>query len=55
MPEKSPHRPLIVGIGGTAAARSSTEQALALALSSSERQGAGTRLFGSAQLLALPH
>lgn len=47
--------PLIIGIGGTAATGSSTEQALALALSSAERQGAQTRLFGSAHLLALPH
>jgi len=55
MPHNSPRQPLIIGIGGTAAAGSSTEQALALALASAERQGAQTRLFGSAHLLALPH
>lgn len=48
-------QPLIIGIGGTTARDSSTEQALALALSSAERHGAQTRLFGSAHLLALPH
>ncbi|HUD93489.1 NADPH-dependent FMN reductase [Sphingobium sp.] len=55
MPDTSPRQPVIIGIGGTAAAGSSTEQALALALASAERQGAQTRLFGSAHLLALPH
>ena len=55
MPTNTSRQPLIIGIGGTAAAGSSTEQALALALASAERQGAQTRLFGSAHLLALPH
>ena len=47
--------PSIVGIGGTAAPISSTEQALVLALKSASDCGARTRLFGSAHLLALPH
>jgi FMN reductase len=55
LPEITPRQPLIIGIGGTAAAGSSTEQALAIALASAERQGAQTRLFGGAHLLALPH
>jgi FMN reductase len=46
---------LIVGIGGTALAGSSTEQALAIALRSAERAGADVRLFGSAMLSRLPH
>jgi FMN reductase len=47
--------PYIVGIGGTAAAVSSTEQALSLALSAAAAAGARTRLFGSAFLTSLPH
>ena len=47
--------PLIVGIGGTALPRSSTEQALALALASSERSGATVRMFDGAALARLPH
>ncbi len=48
-------KPLIVGIGGTAAAGSSTERALELALQSAERAGARTRLFDGASLVSLPH
>jgi len=48
-------KPFIVGIGGTAAAASSTEQALALALAAAERAGARVRMFGSDTLAALPH
>ncbi len=55
MPAMTSRRPLIIGIGGTAIAGSSTEQALALALASAEQQGVQTRLFGSACLLELPH
>lgn len=47
--------PFIVGIGGTTAPGSSTEQALALALKAAEDSGAQTRLFGQATLCALPH
>ncbi len=48
-------RPLVVGIGGTAAANSSTEQALSLALAFAENCGVRTMLFGGAALTALPH
>lgn len=48
-------QPLIVGIGGTAAADSSTEHALNLALAAAARAGVRTRLFGSETLAALPH
>jgi FMN reductase len=48
-------KPLIVGIGGTAAAGSSTEQALRLALDSAECAGAEVRMFASEALVALPH
>ena len=47
--------PYIVGVGGTAAAMSSTEQALVLALKAAADSGARTRLFGSVDLVALPH
>lgn len=47
--------PFIVGVGGTASPGSSTEQALALALSAAEAAGAETRLFGGAFLADLPH
>lgn len=53
--EATPRRPFIVGIGGTATAGSSTEQALVLALASAEQQGAATRLFDGPFLAALPH
>jgi FMN reductase len=48
-------QPLIVGIGGTAAADSSTQHALTLALAAAEREGVKTKLFGSETLAALPH
>ena len=41
--------PLIVGIGGTTRAVSSTEQALRAALDAAEEAGAKTRLFGGEQ------
>jgi len=47
--------PLIVGIGGTPRAGSSTERALLLALRSAEDAGAKTKLFGGAFLERLPH
>lgn len=48
-------RPLVVGIGGTTRASSSTENALRLALAGAEQQGATTRLFGGTFLHSLPH
>ena len=47
-------KPLIVGIGGTVRAGSSTEKALALALEQAESLGAETRLLGGAFLSRLP-
>jgi FMN reductase len=48
-------RPLVVGIGGTTRAASSTERALGFALRGAEQAGARTRLFGGAFLHSLPH
>lgn len=48
-------KPFIVGIGGTAAPGSSTEQALTLALASAEKAGARIKMFGATTLAALPH
>jgi FMN reductase len=47
-------RPLIVGLGGTVRAGSSTERALICALRTAEAAGAETRLFGGAFLATLP-
>ncbi len=47
--------PYIVGIGGTTAPGSSTERALELALAAAEAEGARVRLFGGAEIGALPH
>lgn len=47
-------RPYIVGIGGTPAPGSSTEQALTLALAAAEEAGARTRMFGGEALARLP-
>ena len=47
--------PFIVGIGGTASANSSTEQALKLALASAERAGARVQMFDGATLARMPH
>ena len=49
------HRPLVVGIGGTTRAASSTERALGFALRGAEQAGARTRLFGGEFLHRLPH
>lgn len=46
--------PLIVGIGGTTVAGSSTERALGLALSAAAAEGMRTRLFGGEVLARLP-
>lgn len=51
MPEKLS----IVGIGGTTAPGSSTEQALTIALHAAEAEGADVTLFDGAFLAALPH
>lgn len=51
----SQRRPLVVGIGGTTRAASSTERALAFALRGAEAAGARTQLFGGTFLHTLPH
>lgn len=48
-------QPFIVGLGGTAQPNSSTEKALAIALSSAERAGARVQLIGGDLLARLPH
>ena len=48
------NKPLIVGIGGTTVAGSSTERALEIALAAAADAGAETRLFGGAALVQLP-
>jgi FMN reductase len=47
--------PLVVGIGGTTVAGSSTERALAIALKGAEAAGMRTRIFGGEVLARLPH
>lgn len=47
-------RPLIVGIGGTTVAGSSTERALDIALRAAAAEGAETLAFGGETLAALP-
>jgi len=47
--------PFIVGIGGTAAAGSSTENALKIALRSAEKAGARVQLFDGPFIAGLPH
>ena len=49
-----PSSPLIVGIGGTTRAGSTSERTLIKALNAAERIGARTRLFGGAFLSKLP-
>jgi FMN reductase len=51
MPEKLS----IVGIGGTTALESSTEQALRIALRAAQAEGADVTLFDGPSLSALPH
>lgn len=48
-------KPFIIGIGGTATAGSSTEQALKLALAAAERAGAEVRIFDGPYIASLPH
>lgn len=45
----------LIGIGGTARPESSTQCALQIALDAAATAGARTRLFGGAELAALPH
>ena len=47
--------PFIVGFGGTSRPGSSGEKLVAQVLAACERGGARTRLFGGAELAALPH
>ena len=49
------NKPLIVGLGGTPRAGSSTERALALALAHAEQAGATTQMFDGRFLARLPH
>lgn len=51
---QSDQRPLVVGIGGTIGAISSTERALRIALDAAEEQGFRTRLFGGEDMAKLP-
>ena len=53
-PVKIDGRPVIVGIGGTTRPDSTTERALAVALSTAERAGAATELLGGSFLATLP-
>ncbi len=46
--------PLVVGIGGTIGAVSSTERALRMAVEAAGAEGFRTRVFGGAELAALP-
>jgi FMN reductase len=51
---QTPRQPLIVGIGGTIRAGSSTETALICSLRAGQKLGAQTRLFGGEFLAKLP-
>jgi FMN reductase len=55
MRDSSSPGPLIVGIGGTAQAASSTEQALNVALDAAAAAGARIERFGHRELVELPH
>ena len=48
-------KPLVVGIGGTTRAASSTDRALRMALQAAEEAGARTFVFDGAFLSRLPH
>lgn len=48
------YSPLVVGLGGTTRATSTSERTLIKALEAAERAGARTRLFGGAFLAKLP-
>lgn len=51
----APARPLIVGLGGTVRAGSTSETALGKALAAAEAKGARTLLFGGTFMAGLPH
>ncbi|WP_419807600.1 NADPH-dependent FMN reductase [Sphingomonas sp.] len=48
------NQPLVVGIGGTIGATSSTERALKIALDAAGAEGFATRMFGGADMARLP-
>ena len=52
MPEAK--TPLVVGVGGTTVAGSSTERALTIALKAAEEAGMRTKMFGGEVLVRLP-
>lgn len=54
-PDRATRKPMIVGIGGTTRAGSTTERLVASVLSGCAAMGATTRMFGGDALLALPH
>jgi FMN reductase len=54
-PAHPQRRPMIVGIGGTTRAGSTTERLVASVLAECAAMGARTRMFGGEALLALPH
>jgi FMN reductase len=54
MESKNTHSPLIVGIGGTTQATSSTEKAMTVALRAAEAMGARTRYINGPFLARLP-
>jgi len=53
--ETKDEKPLVVGIGGTTRAESSTDRALRVSLRSAEAAGARTVLFDGGYLSRLPH
>lgn len=53
--DRSPGKPLIVGIGGTTRPNSSTDRALRLALRAAEEAGATVHCFSGSFLSRLPH
>jgi len=52
--EETASAPLVVGIGGTIGAVSSTERALRIALDAAGREGYRTRMFGGDAMVRLP-
>lgn len=50
----TPRSPLIIGLGGTTRADSTSERVLALALKAAEAKGARTEMFGGEHLAKLP-
>lgn len=54
-PDRATRQPMIVGIGGTTRAGSTTERLVSSVLAGCAALGARTRMFGGEALLALPH